>query len=401
MAHCRRRSLYTLLALCTACGQEGVARSGAVAGTLTAVWDTSRGMRAALVTIRGLSASELQLLRADGRDAATRDSMSRAFVQLSVANENSTTGDLTRTLVPIAGTLVVDDLVAHFAPRFAFDAGRQYLAMLHPSAVGRADTSTILQALALPAVTHAAVTEVTGIYPSGDTIPENALRFYIAFSAPMSREGGLSHISLRDARGNEIRNAFLPLEADFWNGDRTRYTAFLDPGRVKQGILPNEQMGRPLHAGERVMLRVDATWRDQFGVPLRRTFEKTYRVGKADQQPITLQSWHVSEPRAGTREPLIVTFAKPLDHGLLLRALGVESPRGDALRGDVTIAQHERAWSFVPAAAWVAGTHQLLVLSILEDMVGNQIGKPFEVDMFTRVDSTSAPEQRRIAFTVR
>ncbi len=31
---------------------------------------------------------------------------------------------------------------------------------------------------------------------------------------------------------------------DLWNEDRTRFTVLYDPGRVKRGILPNEEMGR-------------------------------------------------------------------------------------------------------------------------------------------------------------
>jgi hypothetical protein len=52
-----------------------------------------------------------------------------------------------------------------------------------------------------------------------------------------------------DERGRPVDIPFLPVQADFWNADHTRYTLFFDPGRVKQGILPNEQLGRPLRAG--------------------------------------------------------------------------------------------------------------------------------------------------------
>ena len=67
--------------------------------------------------------------------------------------------------------------------------------------------------------------------------------------SPMSRQAGVDFVRLLDDNGREVRNAFLPLEADFWNPAHTRYTLFLDPGRVKRGILPNEQMGRALRSG--------------------------------------------------------------------------------------------------------------------------------------------------------
>jgi hypothetical protein len=41
------------------------------------------------------------------------------------------------------------------------------------------------------------------------------------------------------------------------------------------------------------------------------------------------------------------------------------------------------------------------VLAILEDVAGNSISRPFEVDMFERTDTTAAPERHTIPFVVR
>lgn len=49
----------------------------------------------------------------------------------------------------------------------------------------------------------------------------------------MSRTSGLEFMKLLGEQGREIKAAFLPLDADFWNHELTGYTAFLDPGRVK------------------------------------------------------------------------------------------------------------------------------------------------------------------------
>ena len=69
---------------------------------------------------------------------------------------------------------------------------------------------------------------------------------------------------------------------EFWNYDHRRYTLFFDPGRVKQEILPNELLGRPLTAGEPYMLVVDASWPDANGVPMKEAFRKEFTVGPAD-----------------------------------------------------------------------------------------------------------------------
>ena len=70
---------------------------------------------------------------------------------------------------------------------------------------------------------------------------------------------------------------------------------------------------------------------------------------------------------------LVVDFPEPLDRAVLVRALGVEKSR------------QETRWSFTPARPWRSGTHFLVALAILEDLAGNQIGKPFEVDLFERI----------------
>ena len=54
----------------------------------------------------------------------------------------------------------------------------------------------------------------------------------------------------------EVEGPFLPLDYEFWNADRTRFTVFFDPGRVKHGILPNKQMGRALKVGRSYTLLV-------------------------------------------------------------------------------------------------------------------------------------------------
>ena len=80
-------------------------------------------------------------------------------------------------------------------------------------------------------------------------MPANQLRLYLHFSAPMDWRSGHEHVPLLDDAGQEVPDAFLPLDADFWNDDRTRYTVFFDPGRVKRGILPTSRWAAPSKPG--------------------------------------------------------------------------------------------------------------------------------------------------------
>ncbi len=96
-----------------------------------------------------------------------------------------------------------------------------------------------------------------------------------------------------------------------------------------------------------------------------------------------------------------VTFPEPLDHGLLLRALGVLSPDGKPLRRRRR-GRRARADLVVHAAEpWQAGDYKIVAFAMLEDLAGNRIGRAFEVDQFDRTDSSAEPEKTLIPFSVK
>jgi hypothetical protein len=222
---------------------------------------------------------------------------------------------------------------------------------------------------------------------------------YIHFSAPMDWRSGVDYVVLLDDRGQEVVDAFLPLDADFWSADRTRYTVFFDPGRVKRGILPNRQMGRALLPGRAYTLLIRRDWRDGHGLSLKEEFRHTFRASAPIERPLSMATWKIDVPAARGRDPLSVTFPDALDHGLLQRALSV-SFEGKAVDGDVSIDDHETTWRFTPRAAWAPGEYQLVALSFLEDVSGNRIGRAFEVDEFERTDSSPEPERMTRSFSI-
>jgi hypothetical protein len=299
------------------------------------------------------------------------------------------------------GSYSVSGHTLRFTPMFPFDPGRKYSVTFNPAGISEASAATsIVATVALPAIATEPSTVVTHVFPSTDVVPENQLRLYIHFSAPMAWKGGLEFVKLLDAQGVEVVDPFLPLDAEFWNDDRTRYTVFFDPGRQKRGILPNQQMGRSLTPGQRYTLVVSRDWRDADGLPLKEDFRREFRVAKADERPLDVSAWRVTPPPADTREALVVAFPEPLDHGLLLRALGVTGEDGRFLDGDVKVDAGESRWSFTPRTAWRAATYQLTALTMLEDLAGNRIGRAFEVDRFDRTDESNEPERTTIGFKV-
>lgn len=294
------------------------------------------------------------------------------------------------------GQYAIEDGRVRFTPMFPLDAGRQYHVTFTPPG-GEAVSATV----ALPPPDTTPKTMVSQVFPTSSIVPENQLRLYIHFSEPMGMRGGLDFIHLLDETGKEVVDPFLPLDAEFWNDDRTRYTVFFDPGRQKRGIAPIAEMGRSLTDGKSYTLVVDAAWRDGNGLPLKQAYRRTFRVGPADERPLDPKTWKIATPSAGSSTALTVAFPEPLDHGLLLRALGVLAPGGKPLDGQVVVGADELTWSFSPVEPWKAGAFNIVALAMLEDLAGNRIGRAFEVDQFDRSDDTSEPERTLLPFVVK
>ena len=316
--------------------------------------------------------------------------------------------------IPLVGSYTARDGVIRFTPMFGFEAGRTFVASFDPTRIPAINVGDpwrvrMERTLTVPAASVERSTVVQQVYPSGPVLPENMLRFYIEFSAPMGRGSALEHIRLVEEGGKdgakEVVEPFLPVEAEFWNPERTRFTLFFDPGRVKRGIKPNRDMGRALIQGKRYSLVISDRWLDGRGQPLKVEHRHTFTAGPAEEKALDTNAWRISAPPAGTRDPLVVAFPRGLDAGLLLRALdvrrresGVGGRGSDAeIPGEVRIEAAETRWLFAPRDPWSAGEYSLVVLTLLEDPAGNRIGRAFEV---TRPVADSR-ERVSLEFTVR
>lgn len=300
-------------------------------------------------------------------------------------------------LPPVAGKYVLAEGVVRFTPAFAPRPGTRYRAVSFDSA-GRAVDSAVLS---LPAPPPAAPTSVSAVFPTAETIPENLLRFYVQFSAPMSRGEAYERLRLKDDRGQEVDLAVLEVGEELWDRDGKRLTLLLDPGRIKRGVKPREDLGTALVAGRRFTLEVDQAWRDADGKPLAAAATKSFAVSPPVREAIDPAQWRVSSPAAGAREPLVVRFPRPLDRALVERTFTVESPAGTAVPGVVTIADAERAWSFQPDRPWPAGEGIVSIDPALEDVAGNRIGRAFEVLLVGPAPTSepgAAPQAYRLPF---
>ena len=293
-----------------------------------------------------------------------------------------------RTVPPIAGSFRIDGDAVSFLPRFPFVDGASYSLLVD----GGAEVHTIRR----PAPEAAPTTEVVAIYPSGGEVPLNLLKVYVHFSAPMSEGWGDRAVRVcREDNGEPLVGVFLPMEPELWDPERQRLTMLLDPGRIKRGLVPNQEAGYPLDEGVPVRITIGSDFRDAAGHPLRDGAEKCYQVGEALRARIDPAGWDCRVPPASSVEPLVVEFDRPLDHAMLQHCLWVCDGDGVPLTGQVSVGPCEKSWSFQPEKAWREGRHQLMVDSSLEDLAGNSLSRVFDRDVTEEVDSPEVG--RRVA----
>jgi hypothetical protein len=386
-----------VLAAAAACSGGPDTAAPAIEIRLEAPDDDARGAR---VEVVGLTPADLAALRA----ADLTDDQWAELFRVTVVRGNDDSG---LELPPVLGSYALgDDDQLWFSPMFPFDLGLPYSVQFEPTRLpGRetAELEPVVAVVSLPKPYVEPTTVVARVFPSGDSIPENQLKIYLHFSAPMSNVDGLEYVSLRDGRGRAVEEPFLPLGTEFWDPDHLRYTVFFDPGRVKQGLELNERLGRPLQEGDTYTLVVDPTWPDAEGNPLQAPFEKRFSVGPADVTPLDPATWRLRVPASGSTQRLVVSFPEPLDHALMRRAVGVEDATGRSVDGTVETSNWETRWALTPSQPWAPGAYALVAAPIVEDLAGNRIGAAFEIDVFERVDvdGTTAGEEHRIPFEIR
>ncbi len=301
---------------------------------------------------------------------------------------------------PMAGTLSLTGTTLRFTPRFPLDHGVYYTAILRNPEPGGMQTLGWAK-FKLPERPATAPTKVAAVYPETDVLPDNLLKFYIYFSGAMNGGSVYDHIHLRDASGKEDQMAFLKLGQELWDPTMTRLTLLLDPGRIKRGVSLNLELGPALEAGKNYSLTIDADWKDSNGRPLQAVFTKAFRVGPSDRTAIDTAKWRVTAPRRATRDVLEIAFPEPLDHALAMRLIRVVDAKGANVPGDVATADQDRRWTFRPDANWPAGRYEIVVFTTIEDLAGNNVGKPFDVDVFENVQRELPSETVKLPFEVK
>ena len=104
-----------------------------------------------------------------------------------------------------------------------------------------------------------------------------------------------------------------------------------------------------------------------------------FQVGPADHSMPMMEKWQITTPKSGTRAPLLVHFDEPLDPAMIASALQLWH-EGKLWPLRVSVDQTGKVWKGMPCTTWTPGTYQLKADALLEDLAGNNLRHPFEVD---------------------
>jgi hypothetical protein len=291
-------------------------------------------------------------------------------------------------LPPLFGTYAMEAGSLTFHPRYPLASGVTYYADFHPS--GSAPVKATFEG---PKLAVGPATRITAMYPSSPVLPANQLKLYIVFSAPMQSGDFWPNIHLIDQGGAP---AFLPFVGqELWNRDNTRLTLIFDPGRIKRGVKPNVDLGPVLVEGKRYTLIIDRDFKDVNGRPLAEPFRHEFAVGGDERRGIDTALWKLVSPKAGTRDPLVIRFDRPLDYALASDVFQIPGVSGVA-----TVGPSETEWRFQPTQPWTSGQRQVVIDMALEDLAGNRIGRPFDVDTMTNPTERITKQSTALTFRI-
>jgi hypothetical protein len=322
---------------------------------------------------------------ADGKIVVTGVASAKG---LSVVVAEGTEADIAAR-PPVAGEWKTEEGKIVFAPKYPLKASTAY------RVIGTANPLNVHT----PKAERGKPTVVTHIYPSATELPENVLRFYIQFNQPMPRGDSYRYVRLLSENGKADPLPFVELDQELWNADQTRLTLLIDPGRIKKEVKPRIDLGPVFRQRNTYTLVVSGQWPTLDGGTLGKDVSKAITATAPQSAGIDPKDWKITPP-TDTDGSLRVAFGYSLDYVILSRSLTVIGSDGQPVAGSAEPTDAEQGWKFRPAGRWSAGSYLLRVDTGLEDVSGNAVGRPFEVDLSRPPPKVIKVDHVDVPFTV-
>lgn len=227
------------------------------------------------------------------------------------------------------------------------------------------------------------------IEPALGVLPANHLKFYLHFSGPMERGEVFRHLRLLEIDGDrrELHEVPEPFrEVELWDETFSRMTLWFHPGRQKPGVNLNVEIGPILEEGKRYRLEISGKWRDESGTPIGEIVAHEFVAGPPDETQPDPSRWKITTKEGRVR----VVTGEPLDPESLRKRVTVRNA-GDGDKLEVKMEVDAGGFSMRFDAPLDPGRYRLLVDPQLEDLAGNSVARPFNVDL-TKMSETRGTE---------
>ncbi len=242
-----------------------------------------------------------------------------------------------------------------------------------------------------PAPSPAAV----AIAPDLPSVPANHLKFYLQFSTPMARGEVFRHLRLVeiDPAGTELAEVPEPFrEVELWDETFTRLTLWFHPGRQKPGVNLNVELGPILEPGGRYRLEVSGAWRDESGArPFPQGFAHIFTAGPADESSPDPGTWKIRVP---DHRRVDVVTGEALDPVSLANRVTVDETTF------FRVESRADGFSLVFSEPLPPGGHRLVIDPRLEDLAGNSVARPFNLDLGKHPGFNERTEPVILPFTI-
>lgn len=297
---------------------------------------------------------------------------------------------------PVLGEIETTRSRHIFTPAVPLERGQTYEVLRANPSDGNGSGRNALLAFTIPADSTLTTPALISIFPSCDTIPSNLLKIYLQFSEPMMEGRSPRFAQMFDSNsGDTVKNAFLDLQPELWNEDRTILTLWLDPGRIKQDLIPNKNLGVVLNENKTYRLDIAKGWKSSLGVATDKNYSRTFVTTSRDVSRPDLKNWSIEVHR----DTIIVNTKETLDWSLLNSTLSIWSGDEEVLSNTIS-ERCEHGVMMITNSPLTSGSYTLRVEARLEDLSGNNLNRLFETDVTGTSNKSIHKEFYTISFNV-
>ncbi|GAA0720981.1 hypothetical protein GCM10009430_21740 [Aquimarina litoralis] len=297
--------------------------------------------------------------------------------------------DFITSATPILGKTFFQEDLLHFSPIIPLGWDRIYTLVYNHS----------ITYFKIPLPKSYNKLYVEEIYPTSSKLPSNILKWYIKFSNPINRNNVYNYLHFINAKGDTLSRAILPLENLLINKDKTLVTLWIEPGRQKRKLIPNQLLGSVFTSGENYRIIISKNIKDSNGVSMQKDYVKNFSIIDADRSKPNITQWHLEHPEKESLSPLIIKCYEPLDYGSVLENINI-SYKNQIIRGTWELSNNERIIQFLPKKKWKLGNYRINFNQTIEDLAGNNLSRLFDNEIDNSEDVNVTNQEHIIEFSI-